>query len=177
MGSAQENMIGGNDNTHPHSGVAVSDLFVKAKHDSFGEEYKNYKDLNIVQCKNANEKALKYLKTPTVKSMKAGATGTKYLHYEIEIGTALRSWHLLSLIFYCDFSDLCTTFSTSFRALKSFETLRNIKKRNAMYYWMSRHLRELVELFGQCAYGDTFEGWNEKKPSNAMAGPYYVGIS
>merc|ERR1740123_1200768 len=97
-----------------------------------------------------------------------------YLHYDIAFGATLSLWHILSLIFYCDFTKLCTDFSSSFRAINPFETLRNIKKRNAMYYWMSRYLRELVELFGQCAYGDTFEGWNEKTPLDALTGPYFI---
>merc|ERR1719245_2509191 len=97
-----------------------------------------------------------------VKAMTARSTDgyNVFLHYDIAIGAALSLWHILSLIFYCDFTKLCTDFSSSFRAVKPFETLRNIKKRNAMYYWMSRYLRELVELFGQCSYGDYDENGN-----------------
>merc|ERR1719350_2067882 len=91
------------------------------------------------------------------------------LHYDIAFGAALSLWHILSLIFYCDFTKLCTNFSSSFRAIKPFETLRNIKKRNAMYYWMSRYLRELVELFGLCSFGD----W---RTNNKIFGPFFTGL-
>merc|ERR1712176_567051 len=82
-------------------------------------------------------KAKEFMKSEEVKSMKARATDgdeQMFLHYDIAIGAALSLWHILSLIFYCDFTKLCTDFSSSFRAIKPFETLRNIKKRNAMYY-------------------------------------------
>merc|ERR1740123_250092 len=116
-------------------------------------------------------KANEFMKSEEVKSMTARYNGTKYLHYDIAIGAALSLWHILSLIFYCDFTKLCTDFSSSFRAIKPFETLRNIKKRNAMYYWMSRYLRELVELFGQCSYGDKYGSINKIK------GPFFTGLS
>merc|ERR1712176_975851 len=123
-------------------------------------------------------KAKEFMKSEEVKSMKARATDgdeQMFLHYDIAIGAALSLWHILSLIFYCDFTKLCTDFSSSFRAIKPFETLRNIKKRNAMYYWMSRYLRELVELFGQCSYGE----YDKKidKYVNKIIGPFFTGLS
>ena len=46
---------------------------------------------------------------------------------------------------------------------------------------MSRHLRELVECYGQCSFGDTFEkyfGDNDyDKPRDALCGPFYSGMS
>merc|ERR1712113_870204 len=36
-------------------------------------------------------------------------------------------------------------------------------------------LRELVELFGQCSYGDTFD--DDYKPLDALRGPFYCGMS
>eukprot|EP01083_Nonionella_stella_P056742 149269_1 len=45
-----------------------------------------------------------------------------------------------SIVLCADYRDHCSHFSTN--------TSDNIKKRNAHYYWMSRYLRECVELFG-----------------------------
>merc|ERR1712110_921024 len=78
------------------------------------------------------------------------------LEYEISFDAVLLFDHLLSAIMYTDYSKLSTAFSSSFRKIKSFETLKSVKKRNACFYWMSRRLRELVELFGQCSNGDRF---------------------
>ena len=81
----------------------------------------------------------------------------------------------MALIFYTDFSKLCTAFSASFRKIHSFETLASIKERNALYFWMSKALRELVELFGRCSYGDTFD--DDYEPLDASHGPFYCGMN
>merc|ERR1712048_1161098 len=97
------------------------------------------------------------MQTEQVKHLTAKAIGTPYLHYAIKTDAAISIHHLSALIFYCDFSALCTHFSSAFRKLNPFETLKSVKQRNAKYYWLSRRLREAVELFGQCSSGDTFE--------------------
>jgi len=171
--TAEEQMIDGRDNTHDHGGYTVRDMYVEAKYNSFSEEYKHYKHLDIEQCQSAIQKANIYLKSNTIKKMKARATSGHasriYLHYGIAIGEPLNLQHLLALIFYTDFSDLCTAFSASFRALKPFESLKNIKRRNSAFHWMSKHLRELVELFGQCS--------KENNDENNENGPFYSGVS
>eukprot|EP01084_Bolivina_argentea_P103104 184702_1 len=71
--------------------------------------------------------------------------------------------HLMSLIIYCDFTDLCTEFSATFRPNRNNEPIESIKKRNAAFWWMSKFLREIVQLFGDNRY-------DEK-------GPFYTGMS
>ena len=68
------------------------------------------------------------------------------LKYGIDIDGSIQFGHLLALILYCDFTALSTAFSESFRHLEKYESLKSIKQRNALYYWMSRYLRELVEM-------------------------------
>eukprot|EP01083_Nonionella_stella_P120495 361118_1 len=70
------------------------------------------------------------------------------LEYEVEKGTRLKFHHLLSLLLYTDYSKLCTAFSSSFRALSPYEPISSIKQRNSNYWWMSKSLRETVQLFG-----------------------------
>merc|ERR1712129_235392 len=143
-------------------------------------EWQNYAHLNVQQAEKAMTKANELMTTESIKKMFAQSPNPydkrASLHYGIEVGDALSLWHILSLIFYCDFSKLCTDFSSSFRALKPFETLRNIKKRNAMYYWMSRYLRELVELFGQSSYGEKNPNtllWSKDRLSK-ISGPFFT---
>merc|ERR1719461_783828 len=119
----------------------------------------------------AQTKANKYLRTDSVKKIKAKETEPVYgggmlLHYDIAIGALLSFGHLLALIFYTDFTKLSSDFSTSFRAIKPFESLKNIMKRNAFYFWMSKYLRELIEIFGQCSAGDG------NTRVNKMSGPF-----
>merc|ERR1712232_1452096 len=107
-----------------------------------------------------------------------------HLHYDIEFGALVSFYHILSLIFYTDYSKLSAAFSASFRKLHPFETLKSIKQRNAFFFWMAKALRELVELFGQCSYGDNFEknenwvsGYDYNKPLDALIGPFYSGMN
>eukprot|EP01084_Bolivina_argentea_P278262 475288_1 len=53
--------------------------------------------------------------------------------------------HLLSLVFYCDYSELSTDFSSTFRKRHSYETIESIKNRNSKYYYLSKYLRECVD--------------------------------
>eukprot|EP01084_Bolivina_argentea_P105864 189593_1 len=101
-----------------------------------------YKDLVI--------KINEYLATEVAKKMvakQANGRGIK-LEYEVEEDTKLQFHHLLALLLYTDYSKLCTEFSSSFRALTVYEPLSSIKKRNSSYWWMSKNLREAVQLFG-----------------------------
>eukprot|EP01084_Bolivina_argentea_P168723 292535_1 len=55
--------------------------------------------------------------------------------------------------------------------MKSYEPVESIKKRNSVYGWMSKILRETVELFG--GYSQT-GGWTHDH--NILSGPFYSGM-
>merc|ERR1712228_795249 len=78
-------------------------------------------------------------------------------------------WNLISLILYSDHGAHCSEFSASFRALSPFEPLEVTKERNREFWWMSKTLRETVELFGQCRRGDL--------DKNSVKGPFYCGVN
>ena len=85
------------------------------------------------------------------------------------------------MILYCDYTDLSSHFTATFRKTGSFETIKSIKKRNSEYYWLSRILRETVELFGQCSFGEwdgvSDDKYDVDKRVNKLLGPYYTGMS
>ena len=87
-------------------------------------------------------------------------------HYGISEGSPIRTEHLLAICLYCDYTELCTIFSESFREIESEEDLEVIKARNRRFWWMSKYLREAVQLFGGSGSGD-------KK----IRGPFYCGVS
>ena len=173
---AEEQKIDGYDNKHDHAGHKVKDLFVKNKYDSFKEEIASYKDMNIEKYEKTRVKVQNYMKTESIKKMKAGETdgwGVLF-HYGTKLDKPLEFHHILSLTLYTDYTKLSTAFTCSFRKLSSFETIKSVKARNACYYWMSRYLRELVELFGQCSFGDTAE---EDKPLDVLRGYFFTGMN
>ena len=172
---ANEQLIAGYDNKHDHGGYKVSELFVNAKYGSFKDEIANYENFDIVQYKQAHAKATMFIKSEKVKKITAKYTDYKhmFLHYGIAFGAILLFGHILSLILYTDYSKLSSAFSSTFRQIHNFETLKNIKRRNAAFFWMSKFLRELVECFGQCSVGDVENGkWVDR-----MYGPFYCGMN
>ena len=109
-----------------------------------------------------------------VKSIKAycgdNQWGTR-LYYGVQDEAPLRKDNLISVILYTDFTELSSDFTSTFRKKSPFETLGSIKTRNSRYWWMSKTLRETVELYGI---------WREKEMGNrieSLIGPFYTGMS
>ena len=172
---SEEQTAGGMDNTHDHSGFAANELFVCPKYSDFGEEIRNYSGFSRAQYESSKAKVEKYLQSQKVKAMKARHTSQlEYLHYGIRWDDIVSFWHLLSLSLYTDYTEICGKFSESFRILHAFEPLDSVKKRNSAFFWMSKHLRELVECFGHCSGSHTLVNC---KWIGRMFGPFYCGLN
>eukprot|EP01083_Nonionella_stella_P142819 442577_1 len=136
-------------NTWNHSGYYCFELFIESKYRSFKEEilfpmnHANY-NLSLAQYEKVIVKVKAYLQVSEFK--KTSATVSQY---EIKENDPIQSDHLLALTLYTDYGNLCTDFSSTFRKQNSYETMDAVKERNSVYYWMSRRLRECVEVFGQ----------------------------
>lgn len=69
----------------------------------------------------------------------------------------------------------------TFRKKQHFEPVLEVKKRNAHYFWMSKRLRETVEVFGMNSVGK----WNgqgdeydlSQNRTNQILGPFFSGVS
>eukprot|EP01083_Nonionella_stella_P043259 116727_1 len=79
----------------------------------------------------------------------------------IKDGSPITAPHVLSLLLYCNFTELCTVFSSAFRRISEAETDEEVKERNAHFFHWSRLLFEAIHLFGtliayhefgKCAY-------------------------
>ena len=175
-----------------HSGYDIADLYIPQKYGSFKEEIRNYKDIDFKQYEEEIKiKAKSYENTPIVKATKADLGqyngnkvprhGNDALHYDIPDGAVLGFNNLVSLIMYTDYTDLSSAFSSTFRKKSAFETLESVKKRNSDYYWFSKTLRETVEIFGQCSYGEwdavNQPSWDTNKHINKLLGSFYCGMS
>ena len=82
--------------------------------------------------------------------------------------------HLLAIIIYCDFTDLCTLFGRSLRKLSWDDDLESIMARNSMFFHISKRLRELVTYFGS-------DGGGGRDGKGYMAevtrGPFFTGVN
>eukprot|EP01083_Nonionella_stella_P091421 255602_1 len=159
-------------NLNDHGGYKVSDLFVKRRYVSFKEEIMACGFVNVAKYDLFMVKVQEYLKTNSIKQMKAYNESERWkgnivLQYGIPHGSALSGRHLLSLFLYTDCTDLCTHFSATFRANKQYEALSAIKGRNSHYWWMTKSLREMVELYGD----------KHTYASGCLSGPFYCGLS
>merc|ERR1712228_112101 len=157
------------ENINDHSGYNVDDLFVKQKYENFKIEMMEYSNISMVQYQQIMNKAKNYLKSAIVKKQKPYKQGYSKLHYGISENALLSLWNLISLILYSDYTAHCSEFSASFRALSPFEPLEVTKERNREFWWMSKTLRETVELFGQCR--------SEYADNGGVKGPFYCGVN
>ena len=73
--------------------------------------------------------------------------------YGIVRGTEITVEHIMSLLFYTNFTDHSAAFSGTFRRKHGFETDESLKARNREFWHWSKLLRECVECFGQ-EFGD-----------------------
>eukprot|EP01084_Bolivina_argentea_P003037 5667_1 len=166
-------------NKNDHSGFELHDLYVDTRYNSL-----KYEILNNTICRLKWEqfqislnKANRLIDTENAKKLSAGVVGVEDpLHYGIETGTTISIQNLLSIIIYCDWSELCTKFSKTFRKTKAWETITSVKNRNSEYANWSRILRETVQYFGSMGWDySEDEKWNEEM--NTEHGPFYCGIN
>ena len=86
--------------------------------------------------------------TILVKSIKAN-----WSKYGIKFGDIISKEMLMGIILYCDYTDLSSNFSGTFRKNNSFEPLQAVKKRNQKYYWLAKTLKEMITCYGQSNRG------------------------
>ena len=135
-------------NQNDFGGHSFSGLFVCAHFNSLKEEVLNSPFINISEF---NEKVIdkgnKYIITTKCKQIKCIEPDDE-LHFGIKSGAALSESHLHSLTLYCDFTDFCTSFSSTFRKIKWNEPINKVKQRNSKYAHISMYLKEIIQYFG-----------------------------
>eukprot|EP01084_Bolivina_argentea_P259204 437281_1 len=163
-------------NMNDFGGNEICDLFVHKKYENYKMELLQY-----ISIKEYTElvlhKAMQYLESEKVTGMKPNQlcqyTSNYCIHYGINKDECPKLQHIIAIIMYCDFTDFCTIFSATFRAMEAFESLLSIKQRNSAFYCQSKALREMVECYG--AYGDYWDDkTDEYKPYDS--GPFFCGM-
>eukprot|EP01084_Bolivina_argentea_P245929 411664_1 len=157
-------------NTNDHCGYNKQNLYIKQKYMNIKDEILNncICTLKYQQYELCLIKATEYMKTRKVKSIKAPDKWKvdEILHYGIKQNASLNSHHLLSIILYTDWTELCAQFSKTFRKTNIFESLSSVKDRNSEFAVWSKTLRESIEYYGQSR-----DGWY------ILQGPFFCGMS
>eukprot|EP01083_Nonionella_stella_P156610 507381_1 len=68
--------------------------------------------------------------------------------YDVAVDTPMTYLHIMSVMFYTDFTKLSYAFSLSFRKKTAKESNKALKQRNAKYWHWAKLLNETVSLFG-----------------------------
>eukprot|EP01084_Bolivina_argentea_P071572 130080_1 len=166
-----EDITGGR-NENLHSGFKPFQLFVNTKYKSLKYEICNNKvyRLRMDQFEISFFKTTKYFFGSTkVKKFAYRYNDTDDdLHYGYNCHTydiPISFQHLLSICVYCDWTELCTAFSATFRKQKPYEAISAVIRRNMEFSNMARLVRETVELYGS------------DNSKDEVVGPFYSGIS
>ena len=168
------------DNVNDHSGYTPQQLYIAAKYNSIKEEILNNTicPLSLQQFEICTTKCDKYMLAEKTKYTTTVEWVENHLHYGISKGSSIQYNHLLSLILYCDNTQLCTQFSSTFRKLKPYEDIESVKNRNKEFACWSKLLREAVQYYGSMGWDYRFDRdkkWNIER--NRVQGPFYCGMS
>eukprot|EP01084_Bolivina_argentea_P062913 114973_1 len=151
----------------------MKDLYVKPHFNSLKDEASNSPFVNMAVFRDkVIYKTNKYMVTDKCKKIQC-IFGRYHdadpLHYGIQYQSPVKQEHLQSVILYCDFTEFCSHFSSTFRKEKWTESIQSVAKRNSKYFYISKYLRELVQYYGTRNAGFVHE--------TDECGPFFTGIS
>ena len=161
----------GDDDEKSNNTFTDSQMYIPSgKHLNFKEEILEYPTMTRMEYRCLEIKVKEYLDSSIrVREMKAKLFGW-CLHYGISEGSPIGADHLRAICLYCDYTELSAKFSESFRRMDPDEELDAVKDRNTSFWWMSKYLREAVEIYGE-------DGSNTAGNKYAIRGPFYCGVS
>eukprot|EP01084_Bolivina_argentea_P092022 165602_1 len=155
------------------NGYSKSDLYVPKHYNSLKKEILESGFLSIDEWKRiVTMKAKKYYKTEKVRSMKSCQDDD---FFDMTDDESILLEHLYAIILYCDWTDLCTHFSNTFRNNSQFESLQSVRKRHSKYYYFGKLLAEAVNNFG--IHGCVDNRQNYLNEDTYEDGPFYCGLS
>ena len=77
---------------------------------------------------------------------------------------------LISIILYCDYTELSADFTSTFRKISTFEPIDSVKIRHSKYCNWSKNLKDCISVFGQ--------SYNKSRGRfDFLVGPFYTGMN
>ena len=141
-------------------------LFVRPKYRTLKEEVIESGYLGEKKWKNKVVlRAERYLWSRRGRKMRSKGRGFG-VGCNTKEGTPVTLLHLCAIILYCNFSDLCTRFSETFRVADNdvFESVQSVMNRHSVFAIFGKLLVELVQDFGDNGKG-------------GESGPFWCGIN
>ena len=141
------------------------DYYVSKKYDNFEEEIREYDSKNFnftIFKKEVLIKAKHYMDTQLIKSIPVAPLDI----YGSSKDDKITKQHVISIILYCDYSELSSDFGTSHRKSSPFEPLSITKHRHQKYWWWSKLLLQSVHAHGIDNYFP-----------RDLKGPFFTGMS
>eukprot|EP01084_Bolivina_argentea_P253846 426563_1 len=138
------------------------DIYVPPKYTNFKQELidNHISTIGINQWNNELKKVTMHSGTNYCKSINGFVS--KYVQcykntpwhlatYGYDDESILNEYHLLSIMVYCAYNVLQYKFSSTFRYKNDNENLQSLMKRHSNFHFLSKYLRETVEIFGKCS--------------------------
>ena len=137
--------------TGPNTGYTYSYWYIAPKYIDLKDEILNNKiyTLSLETFNNfVLQKANRILSTYYSSSMIASGSPFQRKRYNIKEKSSITLQHIMALILYTSFSDLCFEFTKTFRKIYKNEPINNCKIRNREYAHWSRLIMECTNVFG-----------------------------
>eukprot|EP01084_Bolivina_argentea_P123988 219713_1 len=136
--------------------------FIRNKYDNIKDELLNnsLQKISLNEYNNQLDSAKAFLQCNQIKGLECSHIDWPGEPQQSDTGITNKSPitvpHILSLLLYCNFSLLCTTFSSTFRRIRKDEHDEQVKGRNSEYRNWSRLLLEAIHLYGTSLVRNTF---------------------
>lgn len=134
-------------------------LYTTSKYSDLESEILEYKHIDMEQYETEIlPKALYYVKTKLVRSYEMrGFLGER---------APMNEENLMTIIMYCDYTELSRDFTSTFRKKNAFEPVETSIKRHTKYCWFARILKETIADHGHSYWSTT-----------TLSGPFFCGMS
>lgn len=108
----------------------------------------------------------------------------KGVDHPFSYGDIMSVNHLIAIICYTDYTDLCTAWTATFRPSFIGESQSSIQERQRSYYHLSKNLYQIVNYFGVYCHGQEDKQTRQMNESEGFyvswcddSGPFYCGMS
>eukprot|EP01084_Bolivina_argentea_P299460 516196_1 len=161
-------------------GYAISDLYVSQYYDSLKQEILCSQYLSFSEWKHKIvQKGKLYYQTNSIKRLKAYENRFS----KERTGEQISLSNIYCVMLYCDWSDLCTEFSATYRINGEFEPIKSVIQRHSKYYHLGKGLRECALIFG--INGHNLPEYDDEKNRYVYThnkyeyerGPFFSGLS